>query len=551
MTQRRLTLGGLFCLLLVLMAAPALAQDDPPLPAIDQPYTSDQGYTMLYPSGWLLDASTRDIGGGRQALLAFAASNQSAAQKMGQGSAVALEPGEVIIAITVGELGAVYSARDDATAAELLNVLRTGSGQAYDPIRELVIGGFPSAISTRTAEQYQELDIIISYGNRLYGFFVLFSAPGRLDYWTPIVRDVARSVNVGATPPAPEPTLNAVTVSLTERFVFEDESLRFAYPPGWDVAAQLVPDTENQRLILGYAASAPAVSRKMARGVQAQLAANEVGITFLTGNVPSAYGLTSDVSAAQIAEAVAARNNYENYQVTGTLIGGRPAARVSRSYSGHDALDLVVEHAGDTFSLITLYTPSGQLRQWEPVGLAFASLLTYTPPNQTAAVPLRETIDSESDLLTVRYPSGWETRRAGNNSVYVANDEAALDYRFGDPVPDRQIQLLTNLTARDALLQRLGLDSNTDLPALLSRVIAASLGSGEVAYGPATTTTFGGRPAVTISFEGDGFSGAAGLIQVSSDMIVAMQYVASQSEGPRWMPVFQAMASAVNYNAPE
>ena len=548
MTQRKRTLGALLCLLLLLAAAPTLAQEE--LPPIDQPYASDLGYTLLYPSGWLLDGSTRDIGEGRSILLAFLASNESAAQKMGQGSAVALDPGEVIIAVTAGELGAVYDAPDDATAAELLGLLTRSSGQTYDPIRELTIGGFPSAIVTRTAEQYQELNIITAYGNQLYGFFVLFTAPGRLEFWTPVVRDVARSLNVGATPPGPEPTLNAVTVSLTERFVFEDESLRFAYPPGWDVAAQLVPDTENQRLILGYAASAPAVSRKMGRGVEATLQANEVGITFLTGNVPSAYGLPQDVSAAQIAEAVAARNNYQNYQVTGTLIGGRPAARVSRSYPGHDALDLIVEHAGDTFSLITLFTPSGQLRQWEPVGLAFASLLTYTPPNQTAAVPLRETIDSESDLLTVRYPSGWETRRAGNNSVYVANDAAALDYSFGDPVSDRQIQLLTNLTPRDTLLRRLNLDANTDLSTMLSRVIAASQGSAIVSYGPATTTTFGGRPAVTISFEGQGFSGAAGLIEVADDMIVAMQYVASQSEGPRWMPVFQAMATAVNYNAP-
>src|SRR5690606_4399539 len=146
----------------------------------------------------------------------------------------------------------------------------------------------------------------------------------------------------------------------------------------------------------------------------------------------------NDVSAAQIAEAVARRNNYQNYQVSGTLIAGRPAARVSRSYPGHDALDLVVEHAGDTFSLITLFTPRGQLRQWEPVGLAFASLLTYTPPNQTVAVPLRESINSESGLLTVRYPSGWAARRSGNNAIYIANNDAALDLEFGDPFLERQ-----------------------------------------------------------------------------------------------------------------
>lgn len=549
MTQRRHHLGALLGLLLLLLVPPALAQDE--LPPIDQSYTSDLGFTLRYPSGWLIDGSSRDIGGGKSILLAFLASNESAAQKMGQGSAVALDPGEVIIAVTAGELGAVYNSPADATAAELLDLLTRSSGQSYDPIRELNLGGFPAAITTRTAEQYEELDIIVSYGNRLYSFFVLFTAPGRLDFWTPVVRDVARTMNVGVSAPAPVPTLNAVTVSLTERYVYEDDSLRFAYPPGWDVGAQLVPDTENQRLLLGYAASAPVVSRKMAGGVDAVLQANEVGLTFLTGSVPAAYGLPSDVSAAQIAEAVATRNNYQNYQVSTTLIGGRPAARVSRSYPGHDALDLVVEHSGDTFSLITLYTPPGQLRQWEPVGLAFASLLTYNPPNQTAAVPLRETIDSESGHLTVRYPSGWETRRSGNNSIYIANDEDALNYRFGDPVPDRQIQLLANLTAREVLLQRLNLDTSADLSTLLSRVIAASLGGSDISIGPATTTTFGGRPAVTISFEGIGFSGVAGLIEVADDQIVAMQYIASQAEGPRWMPVFQAMATAINYNPPQ
>ncbi len=550
MMKRGLAFGVFLCLLLALMVAPAFAQDE--VPPLDQTYTNpDLGYSFNYPTGWLLDASTRAISGGQRIMLAFAASSESAAQKMGAGSAVSLEPGETIIAMTVGPLGSVYNAPADATAAELLDVLTRSSGQTYDPIRELNIGGFPAAITTRTAAEFQELNIITAYGDGLFAFYVLFTAPDRLSFWTPVVRDVARSMNVGVSAPAPAATLNAVTVSLTERYVYEDESLRFAYPPGWDVAASLVPDTGSQRLLLGYAASAPAVSRKMGRGVEAVLQANEVGITFLTGNIPSAYGLTADVSAAQIAQAVAQRNNYQNFQVSGTIIAGRPAARVSRSYPGHDALDLVVEHSGDTFSLITLYTPSGQLRQWEPVGLAFASLLTYTPPNQTAAVPLRESITSDGGLLTVRYPSGWATRLSGSNSVYVSNNDNALDYEFGDTVGEREIQLLTTVTPRATLLNRLGLDDTATLSTLLERVTANAQGSANVNYGTPTATTYNGLPAVSISFEGMGFSGAAGLIQATDDTIIAMQYVTSQSEGPRWMPVFQAMAAAVNYNPPQ
>jgi hypothetical protein len=546
MMQRGLTLGALLALVLVFLIGPTLAQDD--LPPLDQSYTSPElGYSFNYPSGWLLDASTRDIGNGRQIMLAFAASNQSAAQKMGQGSAVSLDTGETIIGVTVGPLGTVYNAPADATATELLDVVTRLSGQTYDPIRELSIGGFPAAITTRTDERFQELNIITAYGDGLFGFFVLFTAPDQLAYWTPVVRDMARSMNVGMSAPAPAATLNAVTVSLTERYVYEDNSLRFAYPPGWDVAASLVPDTGSQRLILGYAASAPAVSRKMGRGVEATLAPNEVGITFLTGNVPAAYGLTSDVSAAQIAQAVAERNNYRDFQVSGTIIAGRPAARVSRSYPGHDALDLVVEHSGDTFSLITLYTPPGQLRQWEPVGLAFASLLTYTPPNQAAAVPLRESIRSTSGQLSLRFPSGWQSRRAGDNAIYIANNANALNYRFGDRVNDREIQLLASATPRAGLLNRLGLDANASLSTILERVTANAQGSGSVTYGVTTSATYNGMPAVSISFEGDGFSGVAGLIEVNSDTLVAMQYIASQSEGPLWMPVYQAMAAALSY----
>ena len=531
-------------MLLTLAALPVLAQETIPLGAT---FTSDNGLvTFSYPEGWLADGSALPVEGEDPVTVAVLASNEAALSKLGLPPGTVLEPDEVLIGLSFGKLGALFRTAPDASAVEVLNAAVAQSPVAYDAPQEFTVGPWFGARVTRSDEGYDEVDFTVAYGDGIYAYVAVFTAPGALAQWEPTALAIAQSIAVG-TPvtPTPAPVLNPVTISLSERFIMPDETLRFAYPPGWVANAQLVPTETGDRLVVGYVASSREAAQKVARGGNIAMAPNEVGLAFITGELTAAYGVPASATAAEIAQAVASRNGYQTFETSATMIGGRPAARTIRRMEGADAIDLIVEHNADTFSLLTLYTPAGELARWEAVALAFASLVTYNPPPRPTLVPLPQTVTSRSGRLQVGFPPGWVAQATGNNTVYLASVDAALEYRFGDAIPSGQAQVLTTLNTEADLRNRLGLEGDFSPSVALGAAVEVMPGEEEVTFGALEVETVDGRPGARVLMIGEGYEGIAMILEVDDGLYAATQILTAPGELALWESQFQAMASAI------
>src|SRR5687768_11833893 len=99
-------------LVLLLAAAPAYAQD---LLGMPNTLTSRDGrLSLVLPDGWDGDSRPVPVAGGQSAILAFAVSQASAASKINMPEGTVLLPGEVVIGVTAGPLGALFNASPEA-----------------------------------------------------------------------------------------------------------------------------------------------------------------------------------------------------------------------------------------------------------------------------------------------------------------------------------------------------------------------------------------------------------------------------------------------------
>lgn len=531
----------LFALALLLVALPAVAQDLP------ETFSSEDGSVSFnYPEGWGADAQAVPLPDGGQIILAFLASNESAAAKIGQQENMVLESGEVLIGVTIGQLGTMFQADANASALDLLIAATERSGQEYGIAMPFSIASRPAARATRSAAGFDELGIAISYGDGIYGYLALYAPRGELGRWENVALGVAESIQHGRAVPVP---IDPTSLRMTQRFSTEDGVLSFMYPRRWVAAAQPAPGENQRTLLIGFTANSRETLQKIAQISGQTITEFEAGMAFIVGDLGTRYSLAPGARAPQVAEAVASRGNYENFELTPMEVGGRAAARITRSFHGYDATDIVLEFGEDYYALLSLYTAPGTMANWASFIQIFVENFEFNaPPKPRAdALPLEQTFTTENGLLTVGYPTDWFAQQGGSSTVYLTNVEDKLGAQFGVAYNPGETQILVSVWRAEDLIARLNLPENPGSRDVLDAAVRNTPRQGGVVFGDMVTGQLNGIPASFVRVRANAFEGIALVAELAPGTFAATQVLTAPGEIHSWERTFLEVVKAIQY----
>lgn len=560
--RRFIPLVLLLSLLFTLAVVPVQIQAQDLLGMPNTLTSRDGRLSLVLPDTWDGDARSVPVTGGQSAILAFAVSQPSAASKINMPEGTVLLPGEAVLGVTAGPLGAMFNASPDAGAVGMLRAALGASLDQYGPIQELTIQNHPAARAERNRNGSHEVDFMLDMGEGNYVLVIGFTPSDEFAIWEPALQRLVESVKYDP-------------YGLTQTYTVSNDIASFRYPQGWQATAAVMPG-RSDTIIIGGLVSSPAVAQQLQQGANATLNQGEVAIQLMVGNLTSLYGVEPGADSRALASAYVQQNGFPEVRGSETTIGAWPATLLSRSAPGHDALDFVVAYRDNAYAIFTLYTARGELPEYGPLAGAVAETLTYgtltvaprateTPgeasslaaglgqpdtPNLPALdlSGLPEVTQATNVPLSVRYPSGWAARSASGNGVVVANSDAALDLSFGDLVAPGSIQILVAATTRQALLNSLGLGADADLLAIGEAMTRTTPADAGAVYDPPESIQVNLLfEAARIPFRAMSFEGAAYLVEYSDERFVIVQVLAAPGELGNWQSTIDSISAAIQY----
>jgi hypothetical protein len=520
---------------------PVRAQEAEPLL---ETFTSDNGQVSFrYPGGWAADARSVPTESGGSITLAFLASTQQAATKIGLAPGTVLNNGEVLMAVTVGELGQMFGAASDIDAMAFLQTATNQSGQVYSPIVPITIADKPAARATRTTSGFDEIDLAVSYGGGIFSFIAVFTPPGQLAQWEPTVLAITESVfSGGVLSDAPQ----YASLSLGENVHYTA-----TYPAGWSLR-RIDPST----MTLGNSHNV------LTKGLSSTFESGEVQVALVISPVRrtlDALGLQGGITILDVMNAVVA-------QAPTTLgvhfdtpaadsVANYSAARVTLNSPGLDGVNVFVDTDDGNIVTMQLLTARGELNNWLPTAtdilnsvLSGEQVVLPTQAASTAAL-LTERATNREGTVAVGYPAAWFIRTSGDKNIYLANTEEALNYRFGDPVPSGSVQILILVSDAGTLLSEIGMNPATEAgPMELLQFAMENARQVEgMVFGTPETVTILGHTAARVHTSGNGFEGDDLLIEYPSRVMIGVQIISAPGELAQWQPTALAIAESVHY----
>lgn len=544
MTRIRL----LVLLMITLFAFPALAQDAPEL--TENFTTPNEQIRFLYPAGWHVDASD-----GAEYLDVSLASTPEALDKNVDDEPFL--PGEVRIQMLVDETAKLGDTLNEGISPDdspevLLSFLVAETirseqeGFTFGEVTAFTIHDLPAArVPVTFGDNGEGIVMMSRYDEMLSSVIFLSTAPGELQDWESTALAVFESlIPVSG---SGDGDRIAPAAELTETLTATELSL--LYPEGWQ--------TREVSDDVVYIANTPAALD------------HAFGDTFNSGDVQILVdvssieelseliegGINPDDSPLKILQGLIKGEAVEDSVVVigepeSLQIGGMDAARVRLESASFEGRALIVEYAPGLFINMQVYAAPGELVAWETTAEAIIesiSLVGETPvePTPETALELTEITLTADGLTNISYPAGWFLRPSGEDAVYIANSESAVEKDYGSAFEPGEVNIFIGSSTIDRLRDQMQLELSENVTPMEFMTALREMVT-EVVLSEPEVVTVGEWEAVRMAARSEfGFDVVAWAIAIAPNRMLTVQLLTAPTEAEEWESTALAIAQSV------
>lgn len=373
-----------FTILLVLsFGLPVSAQDtaaEGEALELDETYTAEDGSaTFDYPADWVIEVEDQDEEG--VVIVASMASGEDFLDIIAFNADEAAPSGGVNIQFGVGTRQYfeenLLGTNSDSGPVEFLEsfmelISESADDITFSDVEGLELGELRAAQARVLQGDASEVFVLVlEYERDIIGLFAAVSALDEMDTWVPTIIAIAESVTFGAE--APEATPETV-ISLDETRQLANGA-ELAFPADWS--------TRTLGTFAIYLANTDAALNRSAQGTfQTGEAQILVAVDTIANLTPALnLGVSADASALEFLDALMDVQDaiFEFNEPEELTINDQPAALVTATARGLDGLAYIVELDDNVRGIVQLFTAKGELEQWQPVALAIAESITFSP----------------------------------------------------------------------------------------------------------------------------------------------------------------------------
>ncbi|MBZ0284692.1 MAG: hypothetical protein K8L97_28400 [Anaerolineae bacterium] len=375
-----------FTILLILsFGLPVTAQDtaaEGEALELDETYTAENGSAAFdYPADWVIEVADQDEAG--VVIVATAASSEDFIDVTAFNSDEAVPSGGVNIQFGVGTRqyfeDNLLGTNSDSGPVEFLEsfmelITESADDITLSEVEGLEIGEWRAAqVRVKQGDQSDVFVLVVEYERDTIGLFAAVTAPDELDAWVPTIVAIAESVTFDAETPESTPEATA------EAPIILDETRTLAN--GTELAFSADWSTRTLANFAIYLANTDAALNRTAQGtfqsgeVQLFVAVDTIANLTPTLNL----GVAADADALEFLGAVMDLQDaiFEFDEPEELTVNDQPAALVTATARGLDALAYIVELENNVVAIVQLFAASGELEQWQPLARAVAESITF------------------------------------------------------------------------------------------------------------------------------------------------------------------------------
>lgn len=347
---------------------------------LDETYAAEDGsVTFDYPADWVIEVADQDEEG--VVIVASMASGEDFLDITAFNADEAAPSGGVNIQFGVGTRQYfeenLLGTNSDSGPVEFLEsfmelISESADDITFSEVEGLELGELRAAQArVKQGDASEVFVLVVEYERDIIGLFAAVSALDEMDTWVPTIIDIAESVTFGVETPEATPE-TAISLDETRQLA---NGAELAFPADWST------------LTLGtfaiYMANSDAALNRSAQGTfQAGEVQILVAVDTIANLTPALnLGVSADASAMEFLDALMDVQDtiFEFNEPEELTINDQPAALVTATANGLDGLAYIVELDDNVRGIVQLFTAKGELEQWQPVALAIAESLTFSP----------------------------------------------------------------------------------------------------------------------------------------------------------------------------
>lgn len=225
-------------------------------------------------------------------------------------------------------------------------------------------------------------------------------------------------------------------------------------------------------------------------------------------------------------------------------VNGIPAVRVNliAAERGEGQLLLTVIDQQWVIAII-LYAAPGEGDKWDIIARDILGSVTITEPTpnpdqtpepDTTAEPISLTNTASNGVGMLMYPDTWFSREYGNDGIYIANSEAALEKSFGDAIISGEANILVSFGTVEDYMQDVNLPPTLNVSPLQLLQATTQVVGDSVTFTDIETTFIGDHPAARVDFSTPDFAGTAWLVTDDNERLITIQLLAAVGEVEQW-----------------
>jgi len=257
-----------------------------------------------------------------------------------------------------------------------------------------------------------------------------------------------------------------------------------------------------------------------------------------------------DFLRAIIKDTAIPKLNYGIVQPLSLDFGEGAQVDVSGKGNNEEHVFLIKRNTDGVFIFLIVRAAPNELETGETTAISIASSLTRNSPpalSESLAEPIAliQTARTANGLGLVAYPDKWLSRQSGDASLYLANNQPALDKSFGSSFAAGEVNLLVTVSATGDYIKQAKLPITVDATPLEILQSTIKVVGATIKFGTPEATSLGDKAAARVDFTGEGFEGTAWLIEYQKGALITVQLLTAPGESSRWQSVVLAIAQSV------